>query len=101
MAKKTHITAEEILKQLDGANAIASNAAAVEKGDTEFTGHPEEDIDTINRILRLARRNIGLLDESGKNLIASTESHAKWVYGDHFEADPWDDFDDDFDDDED
>ena len=73
------------MKQLDEANAIASNARAVEKGDTEFAGHAQEDIETINRILRLARRYIELLDESGRNLIVSTESHAKWVYGDHFD----------------
>lgn len=95
MAKKKYITAEGIVKQLEGANAIASNAHAVEKGDTNFDGHPQEDIDTINRILRLARRNIDLLDEAGKALIVSTEAHAKWVYGNHFEHDPWDDFDED------
>ena len=92
MAKKAYITAEGIVKQLTEANAIASNAHAVEKADGAFEGHPEEDIDTINRILRMARRHADLLDEAGKALIVSTEAHAKWVYGDHFEHDPWDDF---------
>jgi hypothetical protein len=84
-----------IINALEGANAIISNAQVLERGDTDFNGHPPQDVEEINKILRLARRNRSLLDDGGLALLKRTEERAKWTYGDHFEEDPWDDFDDD------
>ena len=89
------INLSHIINALEGAGAIISNATTLERGDIDFDGHPPQDIEEINKILKLARRNRSLLDERGLELLKSTEDRAKWVYGNHFEEDPWDDFDDD------
>ena len=89
------INLSRIINALEGADAIISNATTLERGDIDFDGHPPQDIEEISKILKLARSNRSLLDERGLKLLKSTEDRAKWVYGDHFEHDPWDDFDDD------
>ena len=89
------INLSRIINALEGADAIISNATTLERGDIDFDGHPPQDIEEISKILKLARSNRSLLDERGLKLLKSTEDRAKWVYGDHFEHDPWDDFDED------
>jgi hypothetical protein len=89
------INLSRIINALEGADAIISNATTLERGDINFDGHPPQDIEEISKILKLARSNRSLLDERGLKLLKSTEDRAKWVYGNHFEEDPWDDFDED------